>query len=56
MHQDGFRNFLELGPSKVVAGLIKKSVPDANTSFVGEPQAILSLPSMGCENQSASVG
>jgi len=56
MHQDGFRNFLELGPSKVVAGLIKKIVPDANTSFVGEPQAILSLPSMGCENQSASVG
>lgn len=47
MYQDGFRTFVELGPSKVVAGLIKKTVADANTAFAHDPETLVSLGGAG---------
>ncbi len=43
MYQDGFRLFVELGPGKVVTGLIRKIVPEARTAFGQDPESLRAL-------------
>jgi len=47
MYADGFRQFVELGPGKVLSGLIKKIAPEARLAQAEDPETLKALVSGG---------
>ncbi|RCK80721.1 MAG: Malonyl CoA-acyl carrier protein transacylase [Candidatus Ozemobacter sibiricus] len=43
MWKDGFRTFIELGASKVVGPLVKKTVAEATIAYAGDPATVQAL-------------
>jgi [acyl-carrier-protein] S-malonyltransferase len=40
LHRQGCRRFLELGPGRVLSGLIRQIIPDAEVCAAGTPEQI----------------
>ena len=43
MDSDGYQFFVEVGPGKVLSGLIRKIVPEAQVANAGDPESIASI-------------
>jgi len=40
MYADGIKSFIELGPGKVLCGLIKKTISEVNLAFANSPDTL----------------